>query len=68
MQDIRLVLCADVSDRMVEHSMEILKCAAEAGQFLHDPLVIAERRTLHTRYTDGHVGWSRKGGVAASAL
>jgi len=67
-RDFRLVLCADVSDCMVEHGIGVLEQVAKAGQFFHEPLVIAERRTLHTRYADPHTGWMSRGYIFASAL
>ena len=67
-RDFRLVLCADVSDCMAEHGKGVLERVAKAGQFLHEPLVIAERRTLHTRYTDQNVGRTMGGFIFASAL
>jgi len=66
--DFRLVLCADVSDCMVEHGKGELERIAKAGQLPRQPLVIAERRTVHTRYNDYNVGGTRGGYVFASAL
>ena len=67
-RDFRLVLCADVSDCMVEHGIGVLEGVAKAGEFPREPLVIAERRTVRTRSTDYNVGWARGGHIFASAL
>ena len=67
-RDFRLVLCADVSDPMMEYGKGVLERVAKAGQFLHEPLVVAERRTLPARYTDYRVGWSNEGYIFNSAL
>jgi hypothetical protein len=72
-RDFRLVLCADVSDSMVEHAIDILGRVAEAGKamaeigHLHEPLVISEKRTLSIRPRDVDAGYSRRY-VSASAL
>ena len=74
MRDFRLVLCADVSDCMVDgiETLERITRAEEAvgglDYFLQKPLIISERRTLRTRYTGQNPGWSRKETTAASAL
>jgi len=66
--DFRLVLCADVPDCMVEHSIAMLEDIAEAAQLPHKPLITSERRTLRTRSTDHNVGWSGRWSIPASAL
>ena len=74
-RDFRLVLCADVFDRMVESAIEMLedlvKEEKEKGgldSLLHQPLIISERRTPHTRCTDFHVGCPLDMLMCASAL
>ena len=64
----RLVLCADVSDCMVEHGIRMLEGIAKASQLLRDPLIISERRTLRTRPADRNVGWSGQWPIRASVL
>ena len=48
--------------------MEILEHVAKAGQLLHEPLIVVERRTIHVRYTDYNTGWSGGGFMFASTL
>jgi hypothetical protein len=73
-QAFRLVLCADVSDLIVEHAIEMLQRVVEAGKamgglcHLHEPLVISERRILITRYKDRIPGCVREWDVPDSAL
>jgi hypothetical protein len=73
-RDFRLVLCADVPYFMVEHALEILRRIVEEGKamgglgHLYEPLVICERRTLHTRYGDPNPGYSWEWYVPATAL
>jgi hypothetical protein len=73
-REFRLVLCADVSDFMVKHALEILQRAAEMGKKMgglchrYEPLVFSEKRTLLTRFDDENPGCSRKWHVPASAL
>ena len=68
------MLCADVSDSMVGHGLEILGRIVEAGKLmgglfhLYEPLVIAERRTLHTRDRDSSTGFTREWLAIGSAL
>ena len=64
----RLVLCADVSDCMVDYGIRTLKDIAKASQLPLDPLIISERRMLHTRSSDRNAGWSGRWPVRASAL
>jgi len=45
-RDLRLVLCADVSDCMVEIGMGTLKRVVKDGQLPYEPLIICERRAL----------------------
>ena len=66
--DFRLVLCADVSDCMVEHSIEMLGNIAKVAQLPHEPLITSERRTLRSRSTDHIAGWSGRWQIPASAL
>jgi len=70
--DFRLVLCADVSDHMVEYAIKRLEHTVKAekglGHLLFEPLIIAERRTLRTRRTDRHAGMSDKYAISGSAL
>ena len=73
-RNFRLVLCADVPHFMVEHALEILRRVVEAGKVtrgfghLHEPLVISERRTFHTRYGDKKPGWAWKLYIPATTL
>jgi hypothetical protein len=73
-RDFRLVLCADVPYFMVEHALEILRRIVEEGKVmgglghLYEPLVVCERRTLHTRYGDPNPGCLRGWYVPATAL
>jgi hypothetical protein len=73
-RDFRLVLCADVPYFMVEHALEILRRIVEEGKamgglgHLYEPLVICERRTLHTRYGDPNPGYLWGWYVPATAL
>ena len=74
-RDFRLVLCADVSDCLVSHATGTLECIIEAEKakggldyLLCEPLIIFERRTVRTRYTDHSAGWSKKWYSNASAL
>jgi len=66
----RLVLCADVSGRMVEHAMETLERIVEGGidHLPSKPVIVSERRTIRTRYADHNMGWPREWFVVASAL
>jgi hypothetical protein len=69
----RLVLCADVSDSMVEHAVEILGRVVEAGKAmglddLYEPLVISERLRFLPRPHNLYAGSSRGWYVNASAL
>ena len=72
----RLVLCADVSDCMVEYAVEKLKRIVKVekvtrglGHLPYKPLIIAERRTIHTRSSDTRVGSLKcSGRMLASAL
>jgi len=66
--DFRLVLCADVSDSEMAHSMEVLEVIAKVAQLPHEPLIISEGRTLCTRSIDCNVGWSGNRPIVASAL
>lgn len=66
--DFRLVLCADVSDCMVDHGIRMLKGIAKAAQLLPEPTITSERRTLRTRSTDHNVGCSGWWTIPASAL
>ena len=76
-RDFRLVLCVDVLG--VPHiykcaDMETLECIAKAERveggldYLYKPLIIFERRLLHTRPTDHNPGWPGRWWVFASAL
>ena len=67
-RDFRLVLCADVSDRVVEYGVGVLERLVRAGQLPHEPLIISERRVLRIRYADRNMGWSPEGYSYASAL
>ena len=66
--DFRLVLCADVSEPLVAHSIETLEDIVDDVHPLRKPLILSERRTLRTRSTDRDVGWSREWSIPASAL
>ena len=72
----RLVLCADVCDRVVERAIRELKDFVKAGRmkgglsrFPYKPLIISERRLLRTRkyscFPGASVDWH---GFPASAL
>ena len=65
-RDFRLVLCADVPDHAAEDARRALQCVVEAegmnGGLDHEPLIISEMRSHHTRHTDDQVG-ARGGGV-----
>jgi hypothetical protein len=73
-REFRLVLCADVSDSMVGHDLEILGRLVEAGKVmgglfhLYEPLVIAERRVHLARCNDYTPGWRGNWCVPSSAL
>ena len=71
-RDFRFVLCADVSNHMVEYAIKSLECTLKAGKglghLLFKPLIICERRTLRTRHTDHREGMSGKYAVFGSAL
>ena len=67
-RDFRLVFCADVFDCMVEEGVETLERMVKEGHLSHEPLIISERRTLRTRYTDQSAGWSGGRAISASAL
>jgi len=73
-QNLRLLLCADVSDHLVDHTTEslehILNMETAKGELDHlcRPLVISERRVRYTRCGDDEVGHSKDRGVWASAL
>ena len=72
----RLVLCADVCDRVVERAIQGLEDFVKAGRmkgglsrFPYKPLIISERRLLRTREYDCPAGASRSWrGIPASAL
>ena len=66
--DFRLVLCADVSDGMMEQAIEMLEEIAEMVQLPREPLIVSERRTLRTRSADRNAGFSGQCPVDASAL
>jgi len=71
-RDFRLVLCADVFDCTVEDGIEILERIVKVmGGLDHPgqkPLIVSERRTLRSRYTDQNAGWSRSRAISAAAL
>jgi len=62
------VLCADVSDCVVEQSIEILEDIAKGAQLPQKPLIVSERRILRTRSTDHNVGWTGRWSILASVL
>jgi len=70
----RLVLCADVSDDLVDYTINSLEHivnvqTAKGGlDSLCRPLVISERRMVRTRPRDYVVGWSKTWGTVTSAL
>lgn len=66
--DFRLVLCADVSDCMLEYAARILGGFVKAIGFSREPLIIYERRTIRTRDADNATGWSTKWDIPSSAL
>jgi len=74
MRKFRLVLCADVSDNLVDYTIgsleHIVNVETKKGGLdrLCRPLVISERRMLRTRPRDYAVGWSKTLGIVASAL
>ena len=72
-RDFRLVLCADVFDRMVVDGIETLERIVKAeeatggfGYLLQETLIVFERRTLRTRYIDQNAGWSRNRAISAT--
>lgn len=74
-RDFRLVLCADVSDDMVEDAIKTLgrvvrmeKAKEGPDHFPYDPLIISERRTIRTRPDDHNAGKSKKWYIHACAL
>jgi len=69
-RDFRLVLCADVSECMVEHALETLEHIVKGrlDHLLYKPLIVSERRTLRTRRRYYDAGWSKKWPVLATAL
>ena len=66
-RDFRLVLCVDVPDCFVEIAVDILEKIVN-GEIFQNPLIISERRTLHTRKSDWDVGSSTGASVIACAL
>jgi hypothetical protein len=71
----RLVLCADVFECIAEHAKQKLEdiVAVEKKNgwldyLVWDPLIISERRSLHTRINDGRVGSTIQLSILASAL
>ena len=74
MRDLRLVLCADIFDSVVECAMGTLERHAKAEKIkggldhLCKPLIISERRTIRTRPFDFQPGSSRDPFFDASAL
>jgi hypothetical protein len=74
-RNFRLVLCADVSDYMVEWAVGALERIVEAAKrrgeldyLPSEPLIISERRMIRTRYWDCHAGRSAVWYVPTSAL
>ena len=72
-REFRLVLCADVSNFMAEHAIEILQHVVDLGKemgglfHLYEPLVISERRIFLAR-DEYNPGCMRKWYIPASAL
>ena len=74
-RNFRLVLCADVFDCMVEDGINTLERIAKMEEAIggldyprQKPLIISERRTVRTRYTDYNAGDSRVLAIYATAL
>jgi hypothetical protein len=71
----RLVLCADVLERLAGYALELLEWIVESERkeggldcFRREPLIISERRTHRTRLRGHHVGATGTWSVSASAL
>jgi len=69
-RDFRLVLCADVSECMVECAIETLEHIVKEGldHLPHKPLIAFERRSLYTHLRDGGAAWSRDWPIRSSAM
>ena len=74
-RDFRLVLCADISGNSVgratktlEHIVRAEKVEGRTDYFLYKPLIVFERRIIHTRPDDYNAGYSGREPILASAL
>ena len=74
-REFRLVLCADVHDRIAVRATQALKCILEAERtkggldyLLGEPLVIPEMKSRFTRLCDSRAGDRRGQPVYATVL
>lgn len=76
-RDFRLVLCADVHERVEKSAIKILKRVVDKERrhggisvnlLLHSALIISDRRTPHVRFCGSSAGATAKWPIPASAL